>query len=202
MERNSSPFEILAAPFTLYLAPLTTAFPLVDTDPTAPWVVIGTSGPSNYDEAGVTIQHSQTTNFWRSLASGGPRKVFRSAEDFMISLNLADVSLEQYKNILEYNTITPTAASVGVPGTKSIGLSRGLVMNPMALLVRGPSPYGDNMAAQYEVPMCVNIGDPQPVFNKDKPALLNFKFQAIEDVSQSLHERFGRLVAQTADAET
>ena len=47
------------------------------------------------------------------------------------------------------------------------------------------------------------IGEPQTVFRKGTPAMLAVKWQALEDPNASSEvERFGRLVAQTADALT
>jgi len=200
---NSEPLEIIAAPFTAWLAPVGTAFPDVDTEPIAPWVKVGSSGPLNYQDDGVTVQHSQAMNFFRALGDCGSRKVFRTEEDLKIRFVLVDLTLEQYKLALDSNTVSVVAAGVGTPGYKKVGLSRGLATTTYALLVRGPSPYMADGAAQYEVPICVQTGNPEPVMKKGTPAGLALEFTALVDPdAASADEYFGRLVAQTDEAGT
>lgn len=203
MPENVTPFEVIMAPFELYVAPVGSVFPDVDEDPDgSEWTLVGTSGDLNYLDEGVTVEHSQTVAFWRSLGSTGARKAVRSEEDLKIRLTLADLSLEQFKLAMNLNTITPTAPGAGVPGSKKIGLSRGATVQQRALLLRGPSPYGDNMTAQYEVPIAVHSGSPSVTFRKDgTPASLALEFTALVDENAAnAEERFGRLVAQTAAA--
>lgn len=201
----STPYEVVAQPFTLWVAPVATAFPDTDESPSGSWTKVGTSGDLNYSEDGVTVTHSQSVELWRALGSTGPRKAFRGEEELRIALTLVDVSLEQYKNALNYNSVSDTAAGAGTPGERKIGLSRGLAVNQRALLIRGGdgSPYGDSFVMQYEIPIAVEAGEPEVVFNKTEPAGLALEFVALEDpLANSDDERFGRLVAQDAVAGT
>lgn len=200
------PYEIVAAPFWAYVAPVGTAFPDIDEDPSVSWTLIGTSGPLNYDESGVSVKASQKTDVWRALGSTGPRKAFRTEEELKISLKLADVSLEQYSQALNGNTVSTVAAAGPAAGYKSIGLSRGLEVRQYALLIRGNdvSPYGtgttEDWNMQYEVPRAFQSGDPDVVYTKGKPAELALEWTALEDTAAtSDDERFGRLIAQNAD---
>lgn len=206
MPENSAPFEIIAAPFELYVAPVGSAFPAVDEVPdSSDWTLVGTSGDLNYTEDGVTVEHTQTLTYFRSLGSTGARKATRTEEEQKISLVLADLTPEQYALALNGNIVTPTDAAPGVPGSKKIGLTRGTTVRQYALLLRGPSPYMEDGVAQYEVPVAVQSGNPKPVFRKgvDQPADLALEFMALEDPdAASADERFGRLVAQTDPAET
>lgn len=197
---SERPYEIIAQPFTLYLAPVGTAFPEVDAVPGAGWTKVGSSGDLNYSEDGVTIQHSQSVEAIRTLGSAGPRKAFRTEEELRISLTLHDLTLEQYSLAMNYNTVTPTAASPTVGGHKSMGLSRGLSLPQRALLVRADgSPYGDGYAMQYEVPVCVQVSEPEVVYTKGEAAGLALEFLALEDPDASTaDERFGRIVCQNA----
>ncbi len=199
---NSEPYEIVAQPFTLYLSPVGTAFPDVDTVPPGPWVKIGTSGDLNYSEEGVTVSHPQTVELWRALGSTGPRKAFRTEEELRITMQLADLTLEQYKLALNDNTVTTVGAGAGTPGYKKVGLSRGLEVKQWALLVRGgQSPYGDTWATQFEIPVAVEAAEPEVVFVKGEPALLQLEFVALENPdAATVDERFGRLIAQNATA--
>jgi len=191
------PYEIIGAPYTLYLAPVGTAFPLIDAAPAVAWVMVGTSGDRSETEEGVTVSHPQTINTVRSAGSTGPIKALRPEEDLIISLSLLDLSLEQYKLALNNNEVTTTAAGVGTAGYKSLKLYRGTEVAAMALLVRGVSAYGDTYKAQYEVPVCFESGTPEPTFTKGEPSELALEFTALEDPAAATPDmRFGRLVMQ------
>jgi len=197
------PYEIVAAPFTLYIAPLGTAFPDIDEAPSGSWKKIGTSGDRSESEEGVTVAHSQEVSEVRTAGSTGPVKAFRTSEGLVISLTLLDISLEQYANALNGNAVSTTAAGVGSAGFKALSLYQGLDVTPLALLVRGVSAYGDGWTAQYEVPACFQSGAPELVFTKGEPAGLALEFTALEDPdAESAAARFGRLVMQHAAALT
>lgn len=203
---NTRPYEIVAQPFTLWVAAVGSAFPTVDEDPGVAWTKIGTSGDLNYSEDGVTLNHAQTVEYFRALGSTGARKAFRTEEDLRISLAVADVSLEQYAVAMNYNTVDSDAPGVGTSGTKTLGLSRGLTVAQRALLVRGAdgsSPYGAAWVLQYEVPVAVQVGEPEVVYVKGEPALLALEFMALEDPDATDEaERFGRLIAQNTEPGT
>lgn len=193
------PFEIIGAPYTLWVAPTGTAFPLIDAAPAGPWAKIGTNGPSNYSDAGVTVAHSQKIAQARPAGSTGPVKAWLDQEDLMISLVLWDLSLEQYQYALNGAAMSTVAPGVGVAGYKKVGLSTGRSLTTYAALLRGISPYGDAYSAQYEVPRCYQSASPKPAFVKGKPAGLDLEFTALEDLTAANPaERFGRLVAQNA----
>lgn len=195
------PYEIIGAPFTLWVAPVGTAFPLIDVAPAGPWKMVGTSGDLSQTEEGVTVSHSQAFNTPRSAGSTGPRKAFRTEEDLVVSLTLMDMSLEQYALAMNGNEVATTAAGVGTAGFKALKLHRGVNVATMALLVRGPSAYGDDFKAQYQVPVVFQSGSPEPVLTKGEPAGLALEFTAIEDPSAATAEaRFGQLVMQHAVA--
>lgn len=203
-----APYEIVAQPFTLWVAAVGTTFPEIDETPDGSWTKVGTSGDRNYSEDGVTVMHSQTVEAWRALGSTGPRKAFRTEEEMRVGMTLMDLTLEQYALALNYNTVTTVAADVDTGGYKSIGLSRGLDLPQRALLVRGVgSPYGAGSVQawnmQYQIPVAVQVAEPEVVFVKGEPAGLALEFLAIEDPSASdATERFGLLLAQTADEGT
>ena len=201
---NSAPFEVIAAPVTLWFANVGTAFPALDATPGAGWTKVGSSGSQNYDRGeGVTIEHRQTTVPWRSVGDTGTRKSFRTEEDLIIRLKLVDVTLEQYAIALNNNTVTDTPPGAGTIGTRKIGLSRGTSITTKALLIRSEaSPYGADFVSQYEVPMAQQVGSPTVAQGKPgEPSGLNLEFMALVDTSAaSADERFGRLIAQDAAA--
>lgn len=193
-----TPFEILAAPLTVWLAPVGTVFPLITAAPAAAWIKLGTNGDKNYDEGGVEVQHTQKIEDARPAGTTGPIKAWRTEEDFMLSLTLWDVSLEAYRVALNAATITTTAAASAVAGTKKFGLTRGGDVATYALIARGLlSGYGDGYVGQYEVPICYQSANAKPVFRKGKPAALSLEFTALEDLSAAtFDQRFGRMISQ------
>lgn len=195
-----APYEILAGPLTLFLAPVGTAFPLLTAAPAAGWFKVGTSGDANYDESGVTVSHVEKLESARTAGTTGPRKAWRTEEDLMIGVTMLDVSLEQYALALNGNAVKTVAAAVGQPGAKTIGLSQGQDVTAYALLARGSSAYADGLPAQYEVPRCYQSANPKPVFKKGTPAGIELEFTALEDLAATaISERFGRLrMAHTA----
>jgi hypothetical protein len=199
---ESAPYEVVAQPFEAYRAPVATVFPEIQAEPSEDWDIIGTSGDRNYSEDGVTIQHTQSVEEFRSLGSVGPIKAFRTEEGLRISFVLHDVSLEQYARSLNDNTVTTVPAAGTSGGYKKVGLSRGRVMSEFALLLRGSgaSPYGPDWNVQYEVPKVVQVGEAEVVYQKGEPAGIQLEFLALEDPdAASEDERFGRLIAQNAE---
>lgn len=196
------PHEIIAAPFTLWAAPVGTAFPLIGAAPAVDWIRVGTSGDRNYAEEGVTVAHSQAFSQARPVGATGPVKAWRTEEDLVVSLTLWDLTLEQYATTLNSNAVATTAAGVGVAGFKAMQLYQGGEVTLMALLVRGDvSAYEAGFKSQYEIPVCYQSGSPEPVFTKGEPAGLALEFTALEDPdAASADLRFGRLVMQHAAA--
>jgi hypothetical protein len=192
----AAPQEIIAAPLEIYLAPVGTAFPLVDAAPAVAWELIGTSGDKNYEADGVTVTHGQSVEEWRAAGTTGARKAFRTEESLMIEVTLVDLSAAQYARIMDDATVTQTSPGVGVPGQDEFSLLRGLDVQEFALLARGVSPADNTLAAQYEVPRVYMNGEPAPVFTKGAPAGLALSFSALEDTSAG----FGTLTIQTDPA--
>lgn len=193
------PYEIVAHPLTVYLAPVGTAFPAVDATPAVAWQRLG-AGLENYGDDGVTVSHPQTVEKWRGQ-SVQPVKAFRTEEDLIIAFTLHDVSAATYARILNDATVTQTAAGVGTPGTSAFPLARGSSIATYALLARGKSPANNDLTAQYQVPYCYPDGEPEVVYQKGEPAGLEFELHALVDRNAtSERERFGRLVIQTAPA--
>jgi hypothetical protein len=201
--KNSVPYEILGAPFEVWWAPVGTAFPAVDAEPAAAWKLIGTSGKLNQTADGVSVSMPQTTNAFRSAGSTGPRKVFRQEEDLKIALTLADHTLEQVTHALNENPITTVDAAAGTAGTKTIGLSRGPQVETISLLLRGPSPEMADGITQYEVPKAQQTGSPTIAYKNGEPSGVALEFTAlVDETATSDGEQFGRLIVQTADADT
>ncbi len=195
-----TPFEIIAAPVTVYQAIVGEPFPLIDAAIAGNWAKIGTSGDRNITEDGITVAHPDEVEIFYSVGGTGPQKVFRVREGFTINFQLADITLEQYRHVLNDNSVTDTAASSGVAGIREVDIYRGVEVSQIALLIRGTfSAYGDTWNSQFQIPNCFQTGSPEPVFRKGVPAALAFEFTAIEDpLAATAADRFGKLVMQDA----
>lgn len=193
----TSPFEIIAGPAEAWVAAVGESFPDVDTaDPTdgTNWIALGDT------EGGVNSKHGQTIELIRTDQSTGPKKAIRTEEVLEITTQLAELTLENFAIALNDATVTEVSAGAGQIGTKAIPLMQGLDVSQFALLVRGPSPYGD-FDLQYQVPIVVQIAEPEPAFTRDDKAVLGVTFTALEDPdASSIGERFGKMLAQTAAA--
>lgn len=193
----SSPFELLAAPFTAYVAAVGTAFPDVDEAPSGSWFKIGTSGADNYNEDGVAVKHEQTIETFRGLGSTGMQKAWRTEEALKIGFGVHDVTAEHYGKLLNDASVTDVAAGSGTPGYRYIELQQGLEVALFALILRADaSPYGDSWKMQYQVPIAFQSEEPEPTYTKGEPAGLDVEFTALQHSSSG----FGRLVIQDATA--
>lgn len=193
-----TPYEIIGAPLTLWVAPVGTAMPTIAAAPGVGWTKVGTNGDRSYENGGVTVTHGKAYDKVRTAGASGPVKAFLSEEDLMFGLTLLDVSLEQYQLALNGNTITTVAPASGQPGTKKIGLSESVGRTKeYALLARGLSPYNEALAMQFCIPRCFQSGAPAPVFRKGGTgAGLALTFEALENLTASSEEeRFGYILA-------
>ncbi len=187
------PFEIIAAPFEIYIAPVGESFPAVTLEPpVGNWVLIGTSGDKSYREDGVTVEHAETIEDFRGLGSTGIRKSFRTDEDITVSADVVDLTFEEYSRALNFNSVSVDSDD------KTIDLYKGQVVLYRALLVRGNGvgPYGDyNM--QFELPRVRPNSTPSVVFQKGTPAGLALSFMVMEDLNAASDaDLFGILRAQ------
>jgi len=185
----TSPYEIVAGPATVFLAPVATAFPGIAVSmPTGAWVDLGDT------EGGVTARHTQSVELLRVDQATGPKKAIRSEEGLEIEFQLAELTIENFGKALNNATVT----TGGSPTTKSIKLHQGFDVAQWAFVVRGPSPYG-NWNLQYEVPVVVQVEEPEVAFVRDDKSVLQVKFTAIEDpLAATEADRFGVLRAQSA----
>jgi len=175
----AAPFEVIAAPYDAYVAPLSTAFPALDAARAVAWKLIGTAGSRNQTDTGVTVTNSQTVGEFTPGGSTVVRKRWRQAEGLTVALSVADMSVTQYANAVD------AAVTVVAPGTTQAGEShfemfRGTQVAAYALLVRGISPFNDAFVAQYEVPSVHQMGSPAPNFSKQNPVELALEWHAYE----------------------
>lgn len=202
-----APYEILTGPIEIYRAPVGTPFEDLDTlegafDPA--WKKIGTSGSLNYTRDGVSITHNLKSEDFRADGDLGVRKTFFTEQDQMVKVTIADVSPEQYSLALNGNTIATVAAGLGTVGTKEIGLSVD-TSEPQqyALMIRGISSLIPNAYGQYQIPVAVQVGEPEVVYKRGTPAMLALNFKSLVDQNAATpQKRFGSLLVASAAALT
>lgn len=192
-----APFEIIAAPFDVYVAPVGTAFPDISQTPAAAWLLLGTSGNKNYDEDGVTITHGQEIEVFRPVGLTAARKAFRTEETLSIEFNLVDVSAAQYARVLNQAVVTTTAAGSSLGGNLNFPLLQGLEVKLYAMVLRAAeSAGGQSFNTQLDLPMVYQAAEVAPVWKKGEPAMLETEWQCLWDSTLG----FGRYRSQNAAA--
>jgi hypothetical protein len=173
--------EVIAAPYTAWIAAPGTAFPTLATEEGAfasGWTKLGTSGNKNYSEAGVTVTHSQTQGQFVSAGGITPRKKWRTDEGMQVAFDLVDLSVKQYALIMDNATVTTVT---GAAGEQSLSLFRGINVKVWALLLRGVSTLNEAKNGQYEIATCVQMANPAPKFAlKGGPAMLATQWDVLE----------------------
>lgn len=202
MPLNSIPYEVLGAPAEAYVAATGAAFPDIDGTPNpAVWTRLGTDGALNITTDGISANHPQSISDFRSLGAAGVRKRFLTEEDGRYMLTVADLTMEQYAQAIG-NTVTDVPSGAGAAGSRWVGLSRPATIPTVALLIRVlESPYVEDGYMQYEIPYAQQVGQANPIFRRDQPALLQFEFGALIDPNAATEaERLGRVRAQDTEA--
>jgi hypothetical protein len=186
---NAYPYEVMGAPHSLYIATFGTARPALNVaDPTGVgWTLIGLNGNKSYAEEGVRVNSPAAYNFFRGYGSAAPLKAFRSEEDVMCQVVLADMTLESLA--LGFNKLSSGVTEVGI--TRTLGLSRGLGVMTMALLVRGPSPYMDDGIAQFWIPVAANVSAVELALRRDNGTAYGLEFRALYYADATAGEEMG-----------
>lgn len=189
----TAPFEIVAGQVEAFLAPLATAFPVINAAPAGAWIKLGVAGAKSTSEDGVVIRPSQNVNKIRTLGTTGARKAFRSEEDLEVELTLFDITAEALSAALNQNAITTLA---GPPAEKTVQLLQGPIVVERALLVRGVlSPYVDSVSnLQLDIPRVFQDENLELVFKKDVPVGLKLRFYTLQDDTLA----FGKIHLPTA----
>ena len=188
----TTPYQIVAGPADVFVAPVATAFPAINVasstnSPPASWTALGKT------QGGVTVKHSQTVEQITADQMTGPIKAVRSSEGLDVTFSLIELTLETVAYILNQQTVNVVT---GPPHDHDIPIHRGRSVARNALLIRGDSPYG-NFFMQFEVPVAVMTDAPQWDFAENKTAMFQCTFTALEDLTQaSDSNRFGTLRAQ------
>lgn len=192
---NAYPYEVMGAPHSLYIAAVGTARPDIDAEVDENvWAVVGKQGNRSYAEEGVRVNSPQAFNYFRGYASAAPRKAFRSEEDVMAQVTMADLTLESLA--LAFNKVSGDVAVV--TAKRTLGLSRGLGVATFALLVRGPSMYMDDALSQWWIPAVNNVSSIELAMRRDNATTYPLEFRAIFYDLAADGEEMGVLEAQAS----
>ena len=191
----TAPFELLSGPVTMYTAAVNTMAPEISAAPPSAWELLGQNGDKSYGDDGVTITPDQTIEEQMVLGSTAAQKAFRTEEHLSLTVMLLDVTAENLAKVMNGAAVTDTAAVSGVSGGhRSFGLLRGFDVNEFAALVKGFSPYGDNMFAQYWLPRAYIGSVGEVSYVKGEAAGTEIEIMALEHSSNG----FGKYYAQDA----
>ena len=185
----AAPYELMAGPWTAWLADAATAEPAdLDTAPPVDYVKLGASGSLNYSEDGITISEEQALEYFRGLGSTARRKAWRTEEDVMVGLTVHDFTAETIAIAKNGNAITSVAAGASTSGAKRVALYKGSQVTSYALLVRSDagSPYGDEFKAQLWIPNVVVDSVGETSIEKGVPLGFAFSFAALFDDNDEL----------------
>lgn len=188
-----TPLEIINGPLSLYWAPVGEAFPAVDAAPVGNWALIGTSGANNYTEDGVTLAFNKSIEVFRGLGTTFPLKAFVTETDVFVRVEMADLSLTQFRQAMNLNAVNVDA---GPPEIEDINLDIGADPNDLALLVRGVSKSPQFLTGnlQFELNRVIETASHELSFVKGEPVGVNLEFQVLLDSAGAV----GRIVVQTA----
>lgn len=186
------PFDQLLGALTIYIAPVGTSIPAVNTTPSGDWVELGATDGEQ------SLQHSGKLTHYRDNDHQGPVKGTRPEEDIVAAFTLVSLTLEHQGRILDQ--ASDVVEDSGPPATKTLPLKRGPVPNEYAMLLKGEalSPYGA-LPGMYVLPRGVFDNEPQLTFGKDNRAEVECEFTVWEDDDQADDaDKMGWLVVQTA----
>ena len=176
----SAPYEMVSGPLTVFTAPEGTGPPEISQTPGSPWILLGTNGARSISDDGLTANFEESVEGQRVLGSTAIQKLFRTEEDVTFSLNLLDVSAETFAIAMSGLAVTDVAAGSGSGGYRSVPLLRGFNVRNLSFLMRGFSPYGDNMYTQYWVPKAYASFSGELQYVKGEAAAISLDIMAIE----------------------
>jgi hypothetical protein len=173
--------EVVGTPYVVYVGPVGTAAPDLDTDESAfdaAWKLLGTNGIDNQGANGVTVGLGRTQTHFTPAGGTLPVKSWTTDEAITVGGSVVDTTVEQMATILDDADITSQAAGSGTPGYKKISLVRGVAVEYFALLVRGLSPYddGSGLNAQFEFARVFQSASQSFAFLKGTPAEVAWEF--------------------------
>ena len=137
----------------------------------------------------------------RVLDSSAAHALFRKDQDLLITLGLLDISVETFASAMGEQAPQEVLPGTGTPGYMEAELLR--LVSPVgedqqvsyrSFLVRTPSPYGDNMIAQFWVPKAYASLSGPLTYTKGEAVQLDVEILAVLDETHG----YGQYRAQNA----
>lgn len=172
---------IVRGPYDFYVAPVGTAFTGVLSIGSldVAWKKFAARGIRSQGDGGLTISHKQKLDEFRGQ-SNVIQDIARSEEDVIVSLEVADVSMEALSYALNSNLVTTTAPSSGIKGHKKMPVARGPEVAALALLIIIKSTQVVGEKGVLYIPKAVQTADNDNVGTKSSPAMTKYEFKAVE----------------------
>lgn len=184
MASNSTPFDLMVAPATLYYAPVGETFPDLSETPGANWQMLGTSGAKSYADDGVTVRANTSANLIRTLGTVAVRKATISERGFQVEVLVLDATAEVMAlgfGLDPDEDITDTAAAGGAVGYRKLELPTSPLPDQFSVLVRADvSPYMADGKSQFEITAAIQTASVEPVYHKTNPFGVRFLWEAID----------------------
>jgi hypothetical protein len=185
----TSPFEVIAGPATVYLAPVGEAFPDIDEAPAGNWASLGDT------EGGVQVTRPQPNTALRTDQHLAPVKFIRTEIDLQITFSIVELTLENLAKVLNGVAVTTNA---GPPSRRSMPIAADQDMQQYAMLIRFDSPYF-NGDAQWQIPRVVMTADPDMTYGREDKTVCTTEWMGVADPNAATHaDWFGSIVAQDA----
>lgn len=184
---NAFPYEVIGSPYDFYIAPVGEARPAITAAVAGQWVQVGSRGAYSFSDEGVRMQAPASYNYFRGFKSAAPLKAFRSEEDVVFQVSIADLTPEQLANA--FNQLAADVTELGT--TRTLNLSRGLSVTQVAILMRGPSPFMDAGTAQFWVPNACNVSSPEIPIRRDNATVYQLEWRAIFYFDAAAGEEMG-----------
>ncbi|KKL94103.1 hypothetical protein LCGC14_1868020 [marine sediment metagenome] len=188
-----SPFEVIAGPARVWLAAVGATMPGIGDDDAAVlalgFVELGRT------DGGVSVGHNESIELIMVDQVTGPIKAIRTEETIVVTFSFANLTLENYAKVLNDVSV----ASV-VSQERSITLYQGPTVAQFAMLIRGDSPYEDDVM-QFELPVVSQTGSPSMSFTRDDKSVLETEWTTLEDQAAGTDAaKYGTLRAADSSA--
>ena len=186
--------EIVNGPVYIFTAPMGTTttgvntakfdvtpdlMPLPTPSPISPWEEFGHQLAADYGEDGVTVTPDQTIEEQMSLGSTAAIKAYRPSESLTVTVPMMDLRADTIAKAMNGATVAEVAAASGTRGYKEFPMLRGSVVEELALLVIGKSPFNPALNAIQWIPRAYVSSVGEFSYVKNTGALYEVEFKAL-----------------------
>ena len=170
------PAELIAGPWTIYVADAGEDHPEIADDVTTPWVKLG----ANLSDDGITFERDETINEQMTLDSPLVAKLFREKDALALTATVLDLSTETWARVENGAAVTSQVPASGEGGYKEFTIGRGFDIKYYSVLLRGKSPEDNNLNLQGLIRYAY-ISSNGPELQKAEAAGLELSIMCIRD---------------------